>query len=459
MHEHVTEALELNGLDLDGHIAGLHRINEREGEYLEALEADFRDSLRWCHHASNPTSFHGSRSYWTIAHTSEFDAYIQKLDGDDRSLITFSTGVLKSLDDLFLRAVNNMDFLSLGAGDRGRTWPGEKCVWMSNPFFFPNVRFVDYRYRALDYSQASRVFDLSRFENLLPISMGRHCYVWTLDEHRRKLASRLLEFSLLWIYMHEENHLLLGHIDYLASKYRKDGDEEKFGENERALDPEQSAVYSRVRRNCEWDADRLASEDMVRVLFSEEYVDIVPPALGHSALNLWRIIFVSIGVVCLLFQKSRSVLGDSEYYTSPKSRMATAAIGMVSALDNRSPEGQRARGMFDADVFAAVIEGFYLALYDLWVLGDVLYVETDDLAFKLRESSANVENPVDAYEIPALVALFVSQGEVERAAALGIASISEIQTSERAWFSEIKPFMAEFHSFRNHFYPGFSKIR
>ncbi len=259
--------------------------------------------------------------------TSEKHAFAKsEIDSDRRLKITISLGLFHALQDCCLRAFSAQEFfndLDALAKGEGQYWRGGKTLELGDMTDEkPNARYFDYALEALP--SPIRLDWQEEFSKV-----GVYIKKIPLDDERVQAARIALDIGLFFLFLHEENHFILGHLDYIEDYFSSreldefsfllEHDDSPFTE----LEPEISKVF-------EWQADRQAVRDVMSFWRGVDLQELLPDYAKNS--SPWRVHLVTsaIGLVMLVLDRARLQLGDAEGYPPVRVRFCSS-IQAISA--------------------------------------------------------------------------------------------------------------------------------
>ena len=290
----------------------------RESHYVDGIRQDCPQLLEVLQSISRPAEsslVHELEP--VVAGGGALDAWIKQ--EEDRFEIGISLGMFMALTDLSMRLACNSQFFSFGAAtsagadsEWGRLWGGCECIWTRmTAGRGPKLRFNDYHQVSVDDDMGY----LSGYIEGIPC-----------DGERISMAC----FLTSWILLHEEGHYCSGHFHYLGHHLGADG--MGLGETGKQRFAPQEVPYRTV---FEWQADRGATRGVVDVFFQSAFLAIVPSYVKEDREKwLLRLIFVGIGLVIQMLQKSQVISGAESYYPTLRTRLIGASISLMGRAAN-----------------------------------------------------------------------------------------------------------------------------
>lgn len=237
--------------------------------------------------------------------------------------IDLSLGCLLALYDVCMRATSAQDFLNADLQKRTKGndfWPGNYTIEHDvNTMFQVQHRYFDYNLKlgSGNTNQINNNVSLP-FVRKFPIDLGRVM-----------LAERLFLDATRWIFLHEESHYRLGHLDFLRSVGREKADT-RIQLSEYRLEIGSGDVMD-TRPIVEWQADRAASQICADLTLWNEplFAEMFPSYLQLKEMWQVRYLLVSMGVSSIVLDEGRFHNGQPTNYPTVKARLCTM---MTSAL-------------------------------------------------------------------------------------------------------------------------------
>lgn len=234
-----------------------------------------------------------------------FNATITPPHGNQKKFtINLKGGIYLAAQDISCTACSYHDFIS-------ELWPGGGPVIKFDQDHFP-TRFFDYAFLK-NQDSFSRSLSL-----VLRVP---------LQERRFQLGSLLASIIITWVLLHEEGHLMGGHLHWLKNKQKISIDELNIWKESSHIFNSSTNIF--LNKAIEMDADMYATQGVVDI-FLTDFEDTPYPELRNEQ-SIFRIILVGMFMGAIIFEVARAKANIKPLsYPSPYSRfisIARAAVG------------------------------------------------------------------------------------------------------------------------------------
>jgi hypothetical protein len=201
--------------------------------------------------------------------------------------------------------------------------------------------------------------------------------VFPLDEERAALFKLMSLIGISWIYLHEETHYWRGHCHYLSQTDIKSN---LLSE----INNRQIGESHNLYKALEWEADRGATNGIIDVFFSEQYLRLLPNSYQEKGyLWLLRLILLSIGAVQLNLFKIQEIKGSTDFYPSATSRFIAVLYQGLGRVFNKQSYFDR----LDKDSHYALSWLVFNSIYDLSGAAELYFDLNEDINYSGRYDS------------------------------------------------------------------------
>jgi hypothetical protein len=234
-----------------------------------------------------------------------FNATITPPHGNQKKFtINLKGGIYLAAQDISYTACSYHDFIS-------ELWPGGGQIIKFDQDRFP-TRFFDYGFLINQNS-------FSRSTSLILRA--------PLQERRIEIGSMLALIITSWVLLHEEGHLMGGHLHWLKNKKKISIDELNFWKESSHIFNTSTNIL--LNKAIELDADMYATQGVVD-MFLTNFED-APYLELRNEQSMFRIILVGVLIGSIIFEAARTKSNVNPLgYPSPYSRfisIARAAVG------------------------------------------------------------------------------------------------------------------------------------
>ncbi|MEP1633866.1 MAG: hypothetical protein ABJO52_20940 [Nisaea sp.] len=364
-----------------------------------------------------------------------------------KSKVIFTFGAYLALNDVFHRLVTNADFFSVAITKNNSTrfWSGSECRWMGKSKRYIKKRYIDYSSieesiisnRDIEKIIVKTPIETSIDIGIAPTLLGRFLYSFPFDRSRLELCNSMMQIAQMWVLFHEEAHLFRGHLGLLNAV----ADVQNLGLAKPSIS-EQDKQTRKILHLAEWDADRVATADIMSMLCNQFASDKIfgNKYPGRNAENTIRIILTSIGITCLIFERQKIYYGQNKLYPNPRVRIFGVCLAIVNHFVQYSINNFE-EIISPNEIREIMSNALLCSLNDIRIAADILLTEEIEDLHKSQIFLHSGEIPLVLNYI-----LFHKNGDkVNEAAGY---SENSVKTIRDEWFSQSEVLMAEYEDFR-----------
>lgn len=390
--------------------------------YIDKISSDYLQEVDYIRHMSGFDPSFIAPVYpfrYFLEPKLKLDASISlNINKDTFTEISVSIGLPLAISDIMHRVCCNKDFLSYPYNSKNRLWEGTDCYWPQSKWV-PSKRFINYNpveNTGFNYPYSSQV---GLFYSGIPHG----------DKDRMYLSKLMGFIANCWTLFHEECHYWHGHLHFansnrLANLYRL---------SETEIDIENNHLL--LFKTFEWQADRNATLDLISFFFTKgNYNFELPDLYKKEEPLLWRlrIMFMSIGMLILIFRKSDIINKKKSFYPSPQTRLICFFTIALSRLINMNKSGHlNVTNISTDDLVNLSYKAIRSTLYELSQVQNILI---NDVVFDNDSLKSNFEPD----NISAVDLLPVDINKVDQIAFSFLTMKSDDLHIDNLWFSEYR---------------------
>lgn len=248
---------------------------------------------------------------WLITRDSRFSASITDRDTGGPQ-INISVGLIHSLTDLALRAACSENFCNPLPGDPmfEFRWRGGKTRELHTNVK-PLSRFRDYSPAYIGYGSTIPEALTAEQLNLQNVGVTPFVSRIPVDPNRLQLAQNLIRIALTWVFLHEEAHAVLNHLEEVSS----------------------GSVNSERPEQMEQEADAYASERTFST-YIEDDTAFECLGIGLKGDLRWRINLVSSAIALAMtgIVTNETVTFGGENHPPAEVRLLRAALSVMGVF-------------------------------------------------------------------------------------------------------------------------------